>query len=181
MFWKQCICTGKLNLYLSHLSLSISAAKVGIWSYFSVSFLGRGASFPTCLSLAQAVPRSRCSSRRTTQIGSCFHLTCFCYFTLFFNLPVFWPCLCRWGSYLFVLTLGLIFLLNLRVEAATVCRKVAVASGFVCASRHCRSILQKSSHAELLAQTGWETLLVLTFVTAGLHSSGERLWFTTLY
>lgn len=143
--------------------------------YFSVSFLGRDASFPICRSLAQAVPCSRCRSHMIAQTGPCFHLTCFCFFILFFNLPVFCSCLCRWGSYLFLLTLVLIFLLNLMVEAVTKCRKVAVTLGLVCASRHCHSILQKSSCAELLAQTGRETLLVPRFATADLHSGGEVL------
>lgn len=76
---------------------------------------------------------------------------------------------------MFLLILVLTFLLNLRVEAATVCHKATVTLGLVCASRHCHSILQKSSHTKLLAQISQETLLLLKFVIAGLHSSGERL------
>lgn len=55
MYFKWCICTGNLNSYLSFLSVLISAAKVGIWSYFSVICLALKASFPIWLSLAQAV------------------------------------------------------------------------------------------------------------------------------
>lgn len=48
---------------------------------------------------------------------------------------------------------------------------VTVTLGLVYASRHCSSILQKSSYTELVAQISQETLL-LKFVIAGLHSNG---------
>lgn len=66
-------------------------------------------------------------------------------------------------------------------QGATVCHTITVMLDLVCASRHCHDILQKSSHANLLAQIGPETLLLLKFVIAGLHSSTGRLWFATLY
>lgn len=74
MHFEWCICTGKLNSYLSFLSILISAAKVGIWSYFSVICLALKASFPISY-----LPLTGTSST-TTYTGSCFHLTCFSYF-----------------------------------------------------------------------------------------------------
>lgn len=138
---RKSVCSELLNSYQTLLSISVSAAKVGIRSCFSASCLGLDASFPICLPLAKAVPCGRCSSHRTVHTGSCFHLTCFCYFVH--------ACADR-GVYLFLLLI-LAFLLNLTVEAAAVCHKVTVPLGLVCASGHCHSILQKSSFAELVA------------------------------
>lgn len=105
------VCSRLLNSYMSLLS---SAAKVEIWSYFSASCLGLDASFNICLSLAQAVPHARCNFCRTAQTGSSHFIEC-AFVILFFNLPVFCSCLCWWGVYLFILTLILTVLLNLRV------------------------------------------------------------------
>lgn len=124
-----CICTGRLNSSLSLLSVLISAAKVRIWSHFSVRCLGLNAPFPICLSLARAVPRQMKLSQKCSK-WLVFLSKCFCYFTLIVNLAAFCSCLCRWRVYLFLLFPWL----NLRVEAATVCRKVTVALGLVCAS-----------------------------------------------
>lgn len=78
MHFEWCIWTGNLNSYLSFLSVLISAARVGIWSYFSVICLALKASFPICLSLAEAVGLT---------LIHVFILHALV--ILFFNLPVF--------------------------------------------------------------------------------------------